>query len=85
MVNNQKKQTLGPTFLREDYPYKTTGDEIGDISMLEPDGVYELKCPSCEMSIRLQGQKLCSTYTRFKDSSCLNCGHKKSIIRKVDM
>lgn len=82
---HEKKQMSSPTFLKEDYSYKAIGNKIIDISVLEPGSVYEIKCPACEMSIRLQGQKLCSTYARFENLGCLNCGHKESIIRKIDM
>ena len=74
-----------PSFLKNDYPYKAIGDTITDINTLEPNKVYEIKCPSCEMSIRLQGQKLISTYEKLKVSGCLNCKNENLIIRKIDI
>lgn len=64
-VVEEKKEKPTPAFLREDYPYKATGDVITDLDTLVPNGVlYEIKCPKCEMSIRSQGSNVKRVYEK---------------------
>ena len=74
-----------PAFLRDDYPYKTIGEPITDMSQVRDGEVYEIKCHQCEMSIRSQGQNIRSTYERMKDKGCLGCGNKDLVVKMVDM
>jgi len=61
----EKKEKPTPAYLREDYPYKATGEPITDLDSLTPTGVlYEIKCPKCELSIRSQGLNIKPTYDR---------------------
>lgn len=64
-VVEEKKEKPTPAFLREDYPYKATGDVITDLDTLVPNGVlYEIKCPKCELSIRSQGCNVKKVYEK---------------------
>ena len=81
----QPREKPTPAFLREDYPYKATGEAISDLDGLEPTAVYEIKCSQCEMSVRSQGQNIKGTYERLKESGCIGCGKKELVVRRVDM
>ena len=81
---NKEKPTQA--FLRADYPYKATGEEITDLDTLEPNGVlYEIKCPKCEMSIRSQGCNVKTIWNKLSESGCIGCGNKELVLKKVDM
>ena len=84
-TQEQIKEKPTPAFLKEDYPYKATGEPIKDLEALEENAVYEIKCHQCEMSIRSQGKNIKSTYERLKKSGCIGCGNKELVIRRVDM
>lgn len=79
------KEKPTPTFLREDYPYKTAGESITDLDSLDPATVYEIKCHQCEMSIRSQGVNIKATYERMEESGCIGCGNKELVVKRVDM
>lgn len=81
----EKKENPTPTFLRDDYPYKAAGCEVTDIDTLNPDAVYEIKCPACEISIRAQGRKIHATYERINNLGCVSCGNKELSISVVDI
>jgi len=83
-VDKKKEKTI-PLFLKEDYPYKAAGNEITDIKRLEPDVVYEIRCPVCKINIRSQGEKTRTTYERLKNVGCISCGNTKLVIRMVEM
>lgn len=83
--SEQPKEKPTPAFLRDDYPYKTTGTPITDLDTLEPGVVYEIKCHQCEISIRSQGQNIRSTWERLKNSGCIGCGNRELVIKRVDM
>lgn len=74
-----------PAYLRDDYPYKTVGEPISDLDLLEDGVLYEIKCHQCEMSLRSQGQNIRKTYERLKENGCLGCGNKDLVLKKVDM
>ena len=84
-VNDKPQEKPTPAYLREDYPYKATGDVITDLDALENGVLYEIKCNQCEMSLRSQGQNIKSTYERMKENGCIGCGNKELVIKKVDM
>lgn len=83
-ANQADKQTT-PTFLRDDFPYQTIGGNIANMDTLFSDCVYEIRCPSCEMRIRAQGQKLCSLHEKLVNTGCLNCSGRSLIVNTVDM
>lgn len=74
-----------PAFLRPDYPYQASGEEIKKPDRLEPNAVYEIKCPQCEMSVRSQGGNICSIYEKLCSTGCIGCGNKALVIREVDL
>lgn len=84
-VNDKPQEKPTPAYLREDYPYKATGDVITDLDTLENGVLYEIKCNQCEMSLRSQGQNIKGTYERLKENGCIGCGNKNLVIKKVDM
>ena len=87
-LNYREKQSINkatPTFLKSDYPYKSVEESITDLNSLILDGVYEIKCPKCDMSIRSQGKNIRSAYERLKNVGCIGCGNKDLIIRHIDM
>jgi len=64
-VVEEKKEKPTPAYLRDDYPYKATGEPITNLDSLEPHGkLYEIKCNVCELSVRSQGINIKSTYER---------------------
>ena len=85
LIHKQEKEKPLPAFLRNDYPFQATGEQIVDLEKLEGGVVYEIKCHQCEMSIRSQGQNIKSTYERLKETGCIGCGNKELVIRRVDM
>lgn len=76
-----------PAYLRDDYPYKAIGEPITNLDELEDYGtVYEIRCPSCEMTIRSQGINIKSTYERLMaGNGCIGCGNKELVVKMVDM
>ena len=84
-VNDKPQEKPTSAFLREDYPYKATGDVITDLDALENGVLYEIKCNQCEMSLRSQGQNIKSTYEKLTANGCLGCGNKDLVLKKVDM
>lgn len=102
IVAEEKKEKPTPAYLRDDYPYKAIGEPITDLDSLVQTGVlYEIKCPKCEMSIRLQGCNIKPTYERMMNGvevknddgttrieggkGCIGCGNRELVIREVDM
>ena len=84
-VFEKPKEKNAPAFLRDDYPYRASGDSIEDLESLEPTFIYEIKCNLCEMSIRSQGVNIIGSYERLKESGCIGCGNKSLVIKKIDM
>lgn len=84
-VLSEKKEKPTPAYLRPDYPFQAVGDPIDDMGALAEGQIYEIKCSSCEMSIRSQGQNIQGTLDRLKDKGCIGCGNKDLKIYKVDM
>ena len=60
------------------------GNEI-DVEDCQDEGVYEIKCSACEMSIRSQGQNIRPIYERLRSSGCIGCGNKDLNIYVLDM
>lgn len=85
-VVEEKKEKPTPAYLREDYPYKATGEPITDLDSLVQSGMlYEIKCPKCEMSIRSQGCNIKSTYEKLmSENGCIGCGNKELVVKVVD-
>ena len=84
MADNKKEKPV-PAFLKDDYPYKTAGEEIKDLNTVSDGAVYEIKCRNCEMSVRSQGQNIRSAYKRLKENGCIGCKNKELVIKQVDM
>lgn len=99
VVEEKKKPT--PAYLRDDYPYKAVGEPITDLDSLKPTGVlYEIRCMSCDLTVRSQGRNIKPTYERMMNGvevknedgttrieggkGCVGCGNRELIIRLVD-
>lgn len=83
---DKKRDTVMPSFFRENYPYKAIGDAIIDSEMLLLEkGIYELECPRCKCVIRAQGKKLYTKYNLIKEAGCVSCRAKDLMIKKVDI
>ncbi len=81
----QVKEKQIPTFLKSDYPYKSVEEAITGLNSLILDGVYEIECQKCDMSIRSRGKNIRTTYERLMNVGCIGCGNKDLIIRRINM
>ncbi len=84
LESGQEKETVTPKFMNVDYPYKAVENEL-DIDVCQDSLVYEIKCHTCEMSIRSQGQNIRPIYKRLLSSGCVGCGNKDLKIYILDM
>lgn len=76
-----------PAYLGKEYLYPPVGENVNESNLIsDANAVFEIKCPSCKMSIRAQGQKIKAIYERLiKNGGCFGCGEKELKIYKVDM
>lgn len=82
---NSSKPT--PAYLLPNYPYQANGEVIAESDTFQSkDVLYEINCPECGMSIRVQGNKVKDTYDRLmKSNGCIGCENSNLKIRKIDM
>ena len=84
-ISGKSSVNKNPSFLRDDYSYKSMGEEIGRLSKLKDDKIYEIKCNNCEMSVRSQGKNIIEIFERLKESGCIGCKNKDLVVKMVDM
>ena len=68
-----------PSYMEATYPYKAVGEfldieRLDDFTYIDTEKtIYELKCPNCDLVLRVRGRMLKKYYDRILEVGCPEC------------